>query len=315
MGRWLAGFALLASLLAAPPAGAEWLRLDLEAELQLDRALRAGGDPVFASESSIAVAARGPLGIALAGEFRLEPDDAGRGLASGIEELTLAARLGPLAVRAGRLTADIGLAWREAPGVFGADFAEDFERSRRSGLVASLDAPGLERFGRSRLSLSWYAGEDASTPDSFALALDAHDGLGVPGLRLHAAYLNENRGGTTERGVLLALTGVWRAFPSIELEPLIEAARRTETDGPSGGVWNVTTGLTVRRGSLAISLAHSLRFPGDGPGPADRLLDATVGLGLPGGLELAVAFGDFREGGVRSRVVGLRLGWSFGFSR
>ena len=94
IGRWLAGFALLASLLAAPSAGAEWLRLDLAAELQLDRALQAGGDPTFASESSIAVAARGPLGIALAGEFRLEPDHDGRGLASGIEELTLAARLG-----------------------------------------------------------------------------------------------------------------------------------------------------------------------------------------------------------------------------
>ena len=178
-----------------------------------------------------------------------------------------------------------------------------------------MEAPGLERFGRSRLSLSWYAGEDANTPDSFALALDAHDMLGVPGLRLHAAYLDENRGGTTERGVLLALSRVWRASPSVELEPLIEAARRTETDGRPGGVWNVTTGLTVRRGSLAVSLAHSLRLPGGGPGPADRLLDATVGFGLPGGLELAVAFGNFRECGIRSRVVGLRLGWSFGLSR
>jgi hypothetical protein len=120
----------------------------------------------------------------------------------------------------GKFNPAFGKAWDAAPGVYGTDFAEDYEITERLGFGGSIEQAdtglgtvtltgsvyhvdtselsGSAFTDRGRTSLSSGGVANTEDLDSFALALDAEGIPALGGANLHLAYRFQHRGTTVD---------------------------------------------------------------------------------------------------------------------
>ena len=176
------------------------------------------------------------------------------------------------ALLGGKFTPNFGRAWDIAPGIYGTDFAEDYELSERIGFGGAYNLP-VSGMGTHRLSASAFfldttnlsdsiitsrgrthesdgGPSNTESPESFAIALDGGElpltlfGDTVPGespvsgLTYQVAFVSQAAGEGSdkrENGVLVSLADEFPiANKALKLQPLVEFAYFFDADGVDG---------------------------------------------------------------------------------
>ncbi|WP_207553694.1 hypothetical protein, partial [Teichococcus deserti] len=129
---------------AALEAGGWRLTGQLDTELNLDLNGRRGGRRGYSdlfNKTELGLYLGMPGGFALNSVFKLEPaerpadgsDRAFHAHAAWVDQLYLSWAQGPLQLFAGKIHPRFGMAWDEAPGLYGDDFAQGYELSEKIG--------------------------------------------------------------------------------------------------------------------------------------------------------------------------------------
>lgn len=330
----------------APP-----VRWDVAVEVEADHAYRADDPALETSDLYPTVEpelrVRLAPGFALYAHGVLEPvrdlrpreDRAFADLGLYLEDLSVEVDRAPLVARAGKFTPRFGIAWDLAPGVFGTDFAEDYELSERIGIEAGIAFGGAETGTHSITASAFFLDDtplsrslftdrgrtrradggpsNTGDPSSFVLAVDGEKVMGIEGLAYRVAVLRQARGSgaaADETGVSAGLVFDLPLGRGISLTPLVEAVLLSDAGGIDGDdiayftaggtlaweAWSVAASMTARKADLG-GMRHD-----------DYLAAASIGYAFADDLSLALGWSRRREAGIESDTVGLLFTWAFG---
>ena len=230
-----------------------------------------------------------------------------------IETLTLRRQLGRVAFRAGKFVPPFGTAWNDAPGVYGSQFAEDYEPASAWGAEASVTLDP-ERWGTSRMAFGgWTADRSPLRTPVFGrgTALDAPGGTAwlftlendsIPAfgrIRARSTFLWQTQG---ERRASLAFA-YRRALGPFSVESLAEfAAQRGSGRADQAGISSA-----IQAGLWQASLAYALRRAGHG---VQHRTGLALGRSMGEGFRAALGWYRDQDSGP-SGVVELRFGWDW----
>lgn len=246
-----------------------------------------------------------------------------------VEELYFAHDFGLAAVRLGKFNPAFGMAFDEAPGIYGVDFAEDYELTEKIG--AGIDIPLRLGGGEAVLSIAAYFADTGVLSNSAFTErgnLDEADGgvsntespesvsaelagvLGGTHYNLALRYQERGRGDAAdEKGVLL---GLRRAVTAgrMPVSLLAEAAWFPDFDGGRQSAAYATLGVEAEVArSVLVSAAYGLR---DLEGAeTDHLATVSVGYEVTEEAVVSVGYRYGREGGEDSHVLGLLFTYDF----
>ena len=259
------------------------------------------------------------------------------------EELYALWESGALAVRAGKFNPRFGVAWDLAPGLFGVDFAEDYEITERVGAGVSYDLGAadtgshllsLETFfadtsqltrslgrGRSRVRRSDGGPSNTGRLNSYSLTLEGGEVPAVPGLAYNLGFVYQAAGdqGRPERDAVVGLTYDLAVASDLNVELLAEYARQDDADGEAGRRRSyLTASASTAIDDLVLAVSYTLRDERvrDDRDHNDFLAQASVGyfreLG-PGEAGFEVGYKLTREENRKISTVGLRASWVLEF--
>mgnify|MGYP006429756067 CR=1 FL=1 len=240
-------------------------------------------------------------------------------------------------VKAGKYNPSFGTAWDAAPGIYGVDFAEDYELTERIGAAASYTFVGPDTgehtvtvnsffADTTFLSQSAFAGRGdldksdggpSNTEDPSSLSVTLGGG-GMPAVpvdyHLGARY-QEGGPGTPndETGVVAGISGSYSLMPGHLVEPIAEVAYFDDFAGTSQDRTYLTTGFSVLRGPFNVSASYTGRFidansPADG---TDTLAQLTAGYALNNGLTLDAGYRYEESGDVDTHIIGALVTYTF----
>jgi hypothetical protein len=236
----------------------------------------------------------------------------------------------------GKFGPNFGTAWDAAPGLYGADFAEDYEFVERFGfgvafiidsaavgthtLTAStfvLDRSPLAGSvitKRTRPVLADGGPSNTKGLKSFHIALDGEKIPGLEGLTYHVSFIHQGvRGGPDERGIAVAL-GYAGELSGFTVKPLIEYAHIFDADGVSGQSRRyLTTGFAIEKDSWEFALSHTFRHTHTPMGGTvrDNLIATSLGYTFENGIGVAVGYSYRNEDSIATHTVGVLLTYEF----
>ena len=240
------------------------------------------------------------------------------------EELFLSYDFGPAAVAVGKFNPSFGFAWDIAPGVFGVDFAEDYEITERVGAALTLPISGLGgshelslyafTTDRSFLSNSLFTergqlrledGGVSNTNDveSFALSLAGSFGDTAYTFALQNQAAGEGDD-ADQSGAVLGLTQILNAGGA-DVELLGELAYFDEYVGTTDSATYATLGAAIPIGPVVLSGVLAIRDIEGAPTDTLATVSAEWPLADNLGVSLAYRYGD--EEGVESQTLGALL--------
>ncbi|MDA7966339.1 hypothetical protein [Ruegeria sp.] len=244
------------------------------------------------------------------------------------EELFFAYDFGPAAVAVGKFNPAFGLAWDLAPGVFGVDFAEDYEITERVGGAVTIPLSGLggahelsfyaftadrtilsDSLFNERGQLRLEDGGVSNTEDveSFVLSLagSVGDTAYTFGLQSQAAGEGDE---ADQSGAVLGLVHLLNAGGA-EVELLGEVAYFDQYDGTRNSATYATLGAAVPVGPVVVSGVLAVR---DIEGaPTDTLATVAAEWPLADNLAVSLAYRYGDEEGVQSQTLGALLAYEF----
>ena len=245
-----------------------------------------------------------------------------------------AARTLGFAVFAGKFNPAFGVAWDKAPGIYGIDFAEDYELTERIGFGGSVTAEGgfgvhtltvstffadtsilsesvITRRGRTRLG----AGGPGNTEDfsSFTVALDGSK-IEWPGgaVGYHIGFARQAvQNGASERALALALFNEF-TYRGYAIKPLVEYVRFWNREGAAGaGTDYLTASIAIARGSWTVAVAHTIRqFTGAGAA-RDALVQTSLHYAFKHGIGVAFGYSFRNDAGAGTHTLGVLLSWEY----
>lgn len=258
-----------------------------------------------------------------------------------VDTLNLQADVGQATFLAGKFEPAFGRAWDIAPGVFGTDFAEDYELAEQVGLSGSYafqtgawgtqTVTGALFFAdrtflsdsaftrRGRLGAGDGGAGNTGRLDNFMVSLDGADMPWLPGFSYQIAYRHLSAGlGDVgdEDGFVASVLQEHEFGNRYSLGLLGEAAYFADYGGSGDDAVYVTAGLQVKKDQWHGELTGTLRHfeLAAGGTRADHLLQASGGYEFAGGYDVSLGYGMSRDAGDVSHAVGLRLTKSFEFS-
>jgi len=189
-----------------------------------------------------------------------------------VEELKLTWTEENFGLFAGKYDAPFGMAWDLAAGIWGADFAEDYETSEKIGFGGHVNF-GSEQAGEHTVTAGTYFADTtflsesavthrgeldksdggvSNTEDfsSFAVALDSGNPAGLEGLTTHAAYRHQaagdaDIGADDEDSFALGAHYEFPISQRIQGAALAEGVTIHNADGGADSVNYLTTSLTL----------------------------------------------------------------------
>ena len=221
-----------------------------------------------------------------------------------------------LTVIAGKFTPRFGMAWEDAPGIWGRDVAEShYKFIERVGFAGSyefdLEAGGTHTFTAAAFFLdtspAYHSLGRARAPstrnradggvsnteqlNSFALAYDVEEIEALPGLKAHAAYIDLARGrdGTADqRGGVVGALYELPVNDALTWVPLAEYALFRNAEGVAGqdrGILTVSSNLILWEAwNLALAASRVATDVPNAGQSRDHQFQATVGYRLMQGL-------------------------------
>jgi hypothetical protein len=256
-----------------------------------------------------------------------------------VDTLNLQADIGKATLIAGKFGPGFGTAWEVTPGIYGADFAEDYELAEQIGFGAAYRfetaGMGTHTLGaniffadtsvlsdsiftrRGRLSTADGGAGNTGRLDNFSLTLDGEEFPALPGFSYHLGYRRLSAGLGDARDENGYVAGVVREaeFAGLTLAGNAEAAYFTGFGGSEDNALYLTAGLAIKRGPWHGEVSGTLRrldLAGGGE-QTDRLMQLSAGHEWENGVDLSAGYGYTRVEEIDSHVLGLRLTKSFDF--
>ncbi|WP_281968810.1 hypothetical protein [Roseovarius nanhaiticus] len=243
------------------------------------------------------------------------------------EELYFSHDFGGAALQLGKFNPAFGVAWDEAPGIFGADFAEDYELTEQLGgavlvpfdLGASVNVLSVAVFhadrtilsdslGRVRGQNNISAGGVANTdgPESIAAAING--AIGETTYNVGIQRLARGAGDTHDQtGAVLGLTHTYDLGRPVAL--LSEIAYFTDFGGTSASAQYGTVGVAAPFGPVTVSGTYSNR---DVSGArTDHLASISGEMELAPGLFGSLGYRWAREGTDKNQTIGTLITYEF----
>ncbi len=247
---------------------------------------------------------------------------------------------GALTLYAGKINPPFGVGWDLAPGLYGTDFAEDYELIERIGFGGSVtmggEGIGVHVLGASAFFLDTSVlsqsliedrgGVDRSDggpsntgdPASFALTLDGGKLPGLPGLSYHAAVSRQERGRgdvADEMGYAFALYGEFPLRDGATLAPIVELVRQVNDEAGLDDVTYVTAGVALLGGPWSIAFSGTLRAidAASAPDSDDSLLQVSVGYDFRNGLSVELGYKATEVDSIESDLVGALIAYEIEF--
>jgi hypothetical protein len=222
-----------------------------------------------------------------------------------VEELFLNYERDWLSVRGGKFNPNFGVAWDRTPGLYGTDFAEDYEITEQVGFGGALRLE-TAKFGKhelgaavffadtSFLSDSVFTRPSASDPDvdrpgrlrkrnggpgntesleSYAISLDGGEFPLVPELKYHLSHIRRAAGATErydEKGYAAGVEFALDLGGEASLNPIVELAWFDHFGGQNQDALYLTWGAELALGQWSLAFSRTgrrLDEPDDGSGP------------------------------------------------
>jgi hypothetical protein len=241
----------------------------------------------------------------------------------------------------GKFDAPFGTAWDAAPGIWGADFAEDYELAERLGGGVEIALPDIG-FGQHSLTATVFLADtsvlsesifvnrgrtrlasggpsNTGNPDSFSLTLDSENIPGLPATKFHMSVRHQAPGRGDfgyENGIAVGLQRTFQLGEGRTLTEIVEGVYLDNADAGPGTRYYITGGGVLQDGPWNVSVSYTNRtsnVPGAGD-TADHLFQATGGRSFENGMTLNGGYRFAEEDGINTHIFGFLLtaGFSFG---
>lgn len=255
-----------------------------------------------------------------------------------VEELYLQAEFDNFRFFAGKFDATFGTAWDAAPGIYGVDFAEDYELVERIGaggavsfgtmLVGDVTLTGSVFFtdtsvlsesaftNRGRTRLSAGGASNTESLDSFSITLDGENVAGIDDFTYHVGYRRQESGVgdvSDEDGFVAGIQKGFALAEDLALETILEGVYLDNDSGSANDTIYFTAGGLLRHGPWNLATSFTLRdqdVPG-GPDNNDRLFQVSGGYEFEFGLTADAGYRYSREGGVETHIFGLLFTYEY----
>ncbi|MER2507156.1 MAG: hypothetical protein ABTQ27_00140 [Amaricoccus sp.] len=267
------------------------------------------------------------------------------------EELNAQGTFGALNVAAGLVDPAFGIASDEAPGLYGGDFASNYDylgaagvtadwtlssRDSAAGTVEQVIQASLFNADRTALSKSLFTNRgqtrlsdggvgNTQGPRSFSLAytyttLDSSDEIAGPTARLAVRRLAAGEGDANdELGLVAAAETVYPLSDDRAVVPIAEVAYFVNEGGGSDNAISTTLGAEFDQGPWALSLTGALHDTQASGTPTDYMVTASVGhdfdVALAGEYQVSLGYSYAREEGITGNTVGVLLTKNFSWQR
>ncbi|WP_299844975.1 hypothetical protein [uncultured Roseovarius sp.] len=244
------------------------------------------------------------------------------------EELFFAHDFGAAQVVLGKFNPAFGSAWDAAPGIYGVDFAEDYEITERLG--GAVIVPFAAANGEHELTFSVFQADrtilsdsigtergqnnrgaggvsNTSSPESVALSVSGE--FGSTGYNAGIQYQAKGRGDTADQTGLVF--GVNHTFDggSFPLELLAEIAWFDEFDGTSNSTTYGTLGVAAPVGPVTVSAVYSVRDVETMS--TDHLATVSAEMEFFENFTGAIGYRYGRESGERNHTIGTLFAYNF----
>lgn len=243
-------------------------------------------------------------------------------------------------MRGGKFTQTFGIAWDTAPGIWGTDFAEDYELSEQIGIAADAGF-GSATAGRHTVTMGTFFADTTVLSESavanrgrtrrtdggagntenfssYALALEGSEIAALPGFGYHLAYASRGTGQpgeTRETGFAAALSYA-AMIDGIDVAPLVEWVRFNDRDGtPGTDVTYLTTGIGLTWGKWNLALSRTAREQeaAGGSDSDDNLAQISAGYAFDNGIGFNIGYRHSKESGRATDTYGFLVDYAVAF--
>jgi hypothetical protein len=264
-----------------------------------------------------------------------------------VETFFLRWERGRFSLHAGKFNPAFGSAWDLAPGVYGVDFAEDYEITERIGFGGTIEfgnaAVGRHRLGadaffvdtsplsrslfhdRGRVRRSDGGPGNTAAPESFAVTLSGGEIPRLPGLTYNLGFAHQHRadvGGRSENDAVAGLAYAFSPLENLQIELLSEYAHLHHAEGENERHHYFTQSAAAYWGGWNVAFSYTGRWirGGDGGSSRDFLFQASAGYaweigadGRLGVLGTDVGWRCARSDGVYGDGIGVLVSYVFAF--
>lgn len=246
---------------------------------------------------------------------------------------------------AGKIDPVYGTAWDIAPGIYGTEFAEEYQLTEKIGFGADVNLGHIlgHRGGgehilsaslyradtsflsnsaftrRGRLSRSDGGVSNTSGLKSVAVALDGSEMPSLPGLSYHAGLRSQAPGlgdAHREKGLVFGLDYTAEPGSGTSLELLAEISHLWHANGAAHeDISVVTLGANVSRGVWHFASVYAGHFSQTGPVPPgmknSHQIQFSAGRDLPHNLAIDVGWKHTNDNGHKTGTFGILLSYAF----
>ena len=259
-----------------------------------------------------------------------------------VEELFAQYEAGGWRAYAGKFDPAFGLAWDATPGVFGTDFAEDYQLTEKLGVgLAYSFGDGAE--GTHTLTVSLYKADtsvlagslftkragltlddggagNTRLPRSFVVALSSEEVPSLGGLGYTLAFRHQAKGNgpddvAAENGGVFGLTKTFYIAEDRSIEAIFETAYLSHADGLADDKLYLTLGAKWISGPWNASASWTLRdtLVAGAPDFADNLYQLSAGYTFENGIGIEAGYKFSREVDGDSQAIGVKVTREFQF--
>jgi hypothetical protein len=253
-----------------------------------------------------------------------------------MDTIDLQADVGNWSFVAGKHEPDFGFAWDIAPGVFGTNYAEDYELSEVWGLGAAYtfdtafgkhtlavntffaDTTVLSESlfnNRGRTHLSDGGAGNTGRLDNFAVTLSGEEIPSMPGFKYNIGYRHLSAGDGDygdENGVIAGVSKETEIGEGLTLGLLAEIAYFDNYGGANENATYATLGASLANGPWHGELTGEIRdFEVAG---TDHLIQVSAGYGFESGYDLSVGYAFEHAEDTDNQYIGVRLTKCFNFA-
>lgn len=245
-----------------------------------------------------------------------------------LEELYLFHDFGPASAVAGKFNPAFGFAWDIAPGLFGTDFAEDYELTEKIGggvaipftlgggeaalVVAAYMADRTvfsDSLGANRGNLDEKDGGVSNTdaPESFMVALTGENA----GVDYNLGIRRQAKGKGDDKDEFGFVAGAHSAFGDMGIEGFGEIAYFPNFEGTRDDAFYTSLGVAAPVGPVTLSAVYSLRDSENAP--TDHLATVSAEYEIVEGFSVGAGYRYAREGKIDNHTVGAVFAYEFSF--
>ncbi len=249
-----------------------------------------------------------------------------------LQNIYLEYETGPFALRGGKFGQKFGTAWEAAPGIWGREFAKNYELAEQWGFAADYTLAAGDAGKHTVTAGSFFADTtvlsesvvtnrhrtrhsaggagNAENFSNFSLALAGNDIKALPGLRYNLAWTSRDSDGAgekTERGIVGGLQ-FGAKLGSVDVTPLIEWANFDNREGTSGKDANyLTTALRFDYGKWNLALARTDRRTQESGSAAidDQSSQASIGYAFENGFTVSTGYRNVEESSKVTETLGV----------